>query len=138
MPNTIELVPAQTQYRAEDWYLEQQGRRIGYLYKTADGWTVGVLTEAGGPDVGASTVTETKAAALEFAYDNAPTKIAAKRVTVTVDMTEDEAWNLAQFLKRVGFSDFRNCAQGQEEAYAMRDAADRVAVALREAGYSPR
>ena len=62
----------------------------------------------------------------------------AKTVSLAVELTDDQAWNLAQFLKRVGFSDFRSNAQNEEEAYAMRDAANRVAVALREAGYAPR
>jgi len=53
-------------------------------------------------------------------------------------LTDSEAWNLAQFLKRVGFSDFRTNAQDDDEAYAMRDAADRVRSALSEAGYAPR
>lgn len=61
-----------------------------------------------------------------------------KTVSLAVELTDAEAWNLAQFLKRIGFSDFRSNAQDAEEAYAMRDAADRVAVALREAGYAPR
>ena len=59
-----------------------------------------------------------------------------KAVTLRVRLSDDEARNLAQFLKRVGFHDFRNCAQGPEEAYAMRDAADRVAVTRREAGFT--
>ena len=61
-----------------------------------------------------------------------------RAVTLAVELTDAQAWNLAQFLKRVGFSDFRTNAQDDEEAYAMRDAADRVRVALAEAGYAPR
>ena len=53
-------------------------------------------------------------------------------------LSDGEAWNLAQFFKRVGFSDFRTNAQDNDEAYAMRDAVDRVAVALKDAGYAPR
>jgi hypothetical protein len=62
----------------------------------------------------------------------------AETVSITVELTDDQAWNLAQFLKRVGFSDFRTNAQDDAEAYAMRDAADRVRVALAAAGYAPR
>ncbi len=61
-----------------------------------------------------------------------------RAVALRVELTDAEAWNLAQFLKRVGFSDFRTNAQDDAEAYAMRDAADRVRVALAEAGYAPR
>lgn len=59
-------------------------------------------------------------------------------VHVAVTLTPSEAWNLAQFLKRVGFSDFRTNAQNDEEAYGMRDASDRVRRALADAGYAPR
>jgi hypothetical protein len=59
-------------------------------------------------------------------------------VSLTVEFNADEAWHLAQFLKRVGFSDFRSNAQDDDEAYAMRDAAARVREALAEAGYAPR
>ena len=62
----------------------------------------------------------------------------AKPVTLAFELTDAEAWNLAQFLKRVGFSDFRSNAVDDQEAYAMRDAADKVRTALAEAGYAPR
>lgn len=61
-----------------------------------------------------------------------------KTVTLSLELTDDQAWNLAQFLKRAGFSDFRANAQDDAEAYAMRDAADRVRVALADVGYAPR
>jgi hypothetical protein len=54
------------------------------------------------------------------------------------ELTDAQARHLAQFLKRLGFSDFRSKATDDAEAYAMQDAANRVADALREAGYSPR
>ena len=62
----------------------------------------------------------------------------AKTIDLAVTLTDAQAWHLAQFLKRVGFSDFRSNAQDNDEAYAMRDAADRVRVALADAGYAPR
>ena len=62
----------------------------------------------------------------------------AKTIDLAVTLTDTQAWHLAQFLKRVGFSDFRSNAQDNDEAYAMRDAADRVRVALADAGYAPR
>lgn len=61
-----------------------------------------------------------------------------KTVQLTVELTDAEAWHLAQFLKRVGFSEFRNNAQDNDEAYAMRDAAERLRAALAQAGYAPR
>lgn len=61
-----------------------------------------------------------------------------RSVHLSCMLTDDEAWHLAQFLKRVGFSEFRTNAQDDAEAYAMRDAAARVRQALAEAGYAPR
>jgi hypothetical protein len=61
-----------------------------------------------------------------------------KTVSLAFDLSDAEAWNLAQFLKRVGFGAFRECAQDNDEAYAMRDAAERVRKALAEVGYEPR
>lgn len=61
-----------------------------------------------------------------------------KEITITATLTDEQAWNLAQFLKRVCFSDFRNNAQDEAEAYSMIDAAERVRRALADAGYDPR
>ena len=61
-----------------------------------------------------------------------------RQVRVIVELSDTEAWNLAQFLKRVGYSDFRAKAQDDSEAFGMRDASERVRSALAEAGYSPR
>jgi hypothetical protein len=61
-----------------------------------------------------------------------------KTIQLTAQLTDSQAWNLAQFLKRVGFSDFRNNARDDDEAYAMRDAAEQVRRALAERGVAPR
>lgn len=57
---------------------------------------------------------------------------------LTVPITEQQAWDLAQFLKRAGFSDFRSNAVDHDEAYRMIDAANRLRRALAEAGFAPR
>jgi hypothetical protein len=59
-------------------------------------------------------------------------------VTIQCTMTAAEAWSLAQFLKRVGFSEFRALAKDDAEAYDMQTAGIQVANALRDAGYAPR
>ena len=59
-------------------------------------------------------------------------------VELTVQLSELEAWDLAQFLKRVGFNEYRVNAQDNEEAYRMMYAAEKVRKTLAEAGYSPR
>jgi hypothetical protein len=59
-------------------------------------------------------------------------------IRLEVELTDHQAWNLAQFVKRVGFADIRSNAVDQDEAYDMRDAIDALAKALRAAGYAPR
>lgn len=59
-------------------------------------------------------------------------------VPVNVELTTDEAWDYAQFLKRVGFSDYRNNAQDQEEAYRMLAVGEKFRAALEASGFSPR
>jgi hypothetical protein len=59
-------------------------------------------------------------------------------VSLHVELNDDEAGQLAQFLKRAGLSDYRAKARNDAEANTMRDAAERVRVALADAGYDPR
>jgi hypothetical protein len=59
-------------------------------------------------------------------------------VDVTVQLSETEAWDLAQFLKRVGFDQFYGNAQDADEAYRMLFAAEKVRKALAEVGFAPR
>ena len=61
-----------------------------------------------------------------------------KTVAFTVELTSEQAEALAQFVKRVGFSEFRQNAVDDVEAYTMRDAVDQVRQALQEVGYAPR
>lgn len=59
-------------------------------------------------------------------------------VAISVDLPLQEAWALAEFLKRSGFSDFRTKAATDEEAYRMQDGAETIRKALAEAGVAPR
>ena len=59
-------------------------------------------------------------------------------VQVNVRLPDAHAWELAQFLKRVCFSDYRGCATSDAEAYRMMEAGERVRSALAECGYAPR
>lgn len=61
-----------------------------------------------------------------------------ERVTITAELTTERAWQLAQFLKRVGFSDYRSLAEGEDEAYVMKAAGAVIREALAEVGFSPR
>lgn len=59
-------------------------------------------------------------------------------VKFDVELTKSEAEAFSQFLKRAGFSEYRQCAIDDDEAYLMRDAADRIRDALAEMGFAPR
>jgi hypothetical protein len=59
-------------------------------------------------------------------------------VTITVTLCADQADAYAQFLKRVGLSDYAPLARDQEEAYRMLAAGEAIRQALRQAGHAPR
>lgn len=66
-------------------------------------------------------------------------------VTFTVELTDAEAWDLAQFIKRVRFDQcyeltdsWQSRSERQEQAYRMLHALDHVTGALKLAGYAPR
>jgi len=61
-----------------------------------------------------------------------------KEVAITVTLTGLEAWQYAQFLKRVCFSHYRENATNDGEAYTMVHAGEKIRDALREMGYAPR
>ena len=63
---------------------------------------------------------------------------ATPNMDITAIFTDEQAEALAQFLKRVGLSDYRALAISDEEAYAMLHAGDAIRRALAEAGHSPR
>ncbi|MBR8029918.1 hypothetical protein KDX27_39150 [Burkholderia cenocepacia] len=54
------------------------------------------------------------------------------------DLNDGEAWALAQFVKRVGWSEFRELAVDEAEAYEIRSAIEKLQGALAEAGLAPR
>ena len=58
-------------------------------------------------------------------------------VCITVKFSDQEAWDLAQFLRRAGFSDFRSNTVDDDEAHRMISAAEKVRKALADVGYSP-
>lgn len=53
-------------------------------------------------------------------------------------LDESEALALAQFVKRVGWSEIRQNAVDDAEAYEIRDALGRIALTLAWGGYEPR
>lgn len=61
-----------------------------------------------------------------------------KSLRLTVELTDDQAWQFAHFLKRVGYTDYRNLSTSDSEAHSMLEAGEVVRQALTEAGYAPR
>lgn len=59
-------------------------------------------------------------------------------VTLHVELDGEQAWALAQLLKRIGFSDCRSLAEDERQTALMIDATERVRRALAEAGIAPR
>jgi hypothetical protein len=62
----------------------------------------------------------------------------AHLVEITVMLTDAQAWQFAQLLKRACFSDYRSHATSEAEAYYMIDAGEHIRRALAEQGYAPR
>lgn len=60
------------------------------------------------------------------------------QVTVSVELEPDQALALAQFTKRLMFSDIRDCAISDEDAYVMVAAIERLQRSLEDAGFAPR
>jgi hypothetical protein len=55
-----------------------------------------------------------------------------------VELPDDLAFALAQFLKRVGYNDYLPLAIDKQEAYEMLDAGETVRKALADKGFAPR
>lgn len=63
-----------------------------------------------------------------------------KTVHITVELTATEAWEYAQFLKRVGREDYKGLCEpyNTEGPYQMVAAGEKIRDALEKAGYAPR
>ncbi len=59
-------------------------------------------------------------------------------ICLRVPFSEQETWDLAQFLKRTGFADFRSHAVDDEEAYRMQAVAEIIRRHLEGLGIDPR
>ncbi len=56
----------------------------------------------------------------------------------TLDLSDEQAWALAQYLKRIGYADYRAKAENEAQAWRMIEAGDAVRVALADVGINPR
>lgn len=59
-------------------------------------------------------------------------------VTVTTELTDSQAMALAQFVKRLTWSEMRACAVDDDETWVMKDAIQALQKSLTDAGFSPR
>ena len=59
-------------------------------------------------------------------------------VTLELNINEQTAMALAQFVKRVGWQEFRQNAVNDDEAYLIGDGVAALQRALNQAGYAPR
>lgn len=60
------------------------------------------------------------------------------QVRLILETSEAELEALAQFVKRIGWTDIRQNAANDEEAQLMRAGLDRIRSALADLGYEPR
>lgn len=61
-----------------------------------------------------------------------------KTIQLSAELTEEQAWQFAQFLKRVSYNDYRELATDDFEARTMVEAGEILRRALAEVGYAPR
>lgn len=57
-------------------------------------------------------------------------------VTVKTELTESQAMALAQFVKRLSWSEMRACAVDEDETYEIKDAVGILQKSLADAGFS--
>lgn len=62
----------------------------------------------------------------------------ANEICLRVPLSGQEAWDLAQFLKRTGYADFRSQAADDQEDYRMQAVAEKLKINLAVIGYEPR
>ncbi len=58
-------------------------------------------------------------------------------ITVTLELGPEQAMALAQFVKRVGWMEWRQNAVSDDEAYLMKSGFNQLQRALADAGYAP-
>lgn len=59
-------------------------------------------------------------------------------ININLQLTDEQAMALAQFVKRVSWSEIRTNAVSDADAYTMRDSISKLQDALADAGYAPR
>jgi hypothetical protein len=57
---------------------------------------------------------------------------------IQLELPAEQAWALAECLKRIGYSDYRPLAANEQEARDMQNAGEILRAALAENGIAPR
>ncbi len=57
---------------------------------------------------------------------------------IAVELDAEQAWALAQLVKRIGWADCRSLAEDEEQTRLMIQATERMRAALAAAGFAPR
>jgi hypothetical protein len=60
------------------------------------------------------------------------------KIKVDIEVTIEQAKALAQFVKRIGFTEFKANAVDEKEAYLIRDGVSQLQNSLSRNGFSPR
>lgn len=60
------------------------------------------------------------------------------QITIDAELTDKEAWALAQFLKRISWDEVRRNAVSDDDAHVMLDALGKVRNGVNRAGFDPR
>ena len=61
-----------------------------------------------------------------------------EHVVAQLELSFEQAWALAQLVKRIGWSECRSLAEDEAQTRLMIEAVERVRQALAEVGYAPR
>jgi len=65
-------------------------------------------------------------------------EMAIEKINLNIELPEDEAEALSQFVKRVGVEDLKKLAQNEREAYLMLNALLKIQKELEYKGFAPR
>lgn len=59
------------------------------------------------------------------------------KILITLELSEEQALDYAQFLERISFFEYRNLATSESEAYSMMYAGEKIRNELTKAGFAP-
>lgn len=75
---------------------------------------------------------------LDFPGSTAMTTQTQDTVTVTFTVSREDAWEFAEFMKRLGWEDYRMHVTSRESAYQAQSVGEAIRMALRQQDINPR